>query len=85
MVLLKDVLKDFLTEMLAGDIVFGKGVPNKCAFIGASDVIIGLSLDFGDDSGVDGVQRVETFGVELNGGHGVTAVRFYIRHREDLL
>ena len=67
MELLKDDFNDVFGEVGTRHIIFSKGFPDFDAFIRASDVGIRLSFDFAEDSGMDGVEGVEGFGVELYG------------------
>ena len=60
--------------MGAGDVVFGEGLPNFSTFFGTSKVTIGLSFDFVEDGGMDGIKGVERFGIELDRWQSIAAV-----------
>lgn len=70
----EDYFDHVFSHMRPGYVVFGQGIPNFGALLCAADVSICLPPDFVEDGGVDGVERVERFGVELDGGEGVAAV-----------
>lgn len=66
--------------MLTGDIIFSQGIPDVCAFIRTTDKIISLSFNFIDDCRIYRIQWIETFRIELNSRHCITAVGTDIRH-----
>jgi len=66
LVLLEDHVEYFLSEVGPSHIVFGEGDPYRRALPCAVLVRIGFSLNLGDDSGVQGIEGIEAFGVELN-------------------
>ena len=66
--------------MLSSDIIFSQSIPNVRAFICTAYKVISLSFDFIDDCRIDRIQRVETFRVELNSRHCITAIGTNIRH-----
>ena len=77
----KHDLEHFLGEMWACHLVFGQSQPYCLAFLGAVGVGLSLSLEFGDDGGVDRIEGVQAFGVELDGGDCVAAGRSNIGHQ----
>ena len=61
--------------------VFGETLPDGLALVGTIGVRLGLPLHFVDDCGVDGVERVETFGIELDSRYRIAAGRSNIGHQ----
>ena len=60
-------LQHFLSQVRPSHFILGEGIPYVKALVRTVLVPFSLSLDFSDGSRVEGVKRVEAFGVELDG------------------